>query len=169
MTSKFQGSMVPNYKNIQLSCRLHAHPPWQFCKWCQPELYLHFNPLTHVNPASIVRQQRLAPAVSYPEKARSSAWVFNSRVNRTNHADSWPQKNGKAEQFLVLISFWISSCGLYSPAWPMRNLFNWIQPLSSLVALFFLIVKSEARVVWTFSSWLDVSFGSYIYYLFNRI
>jgi len=129
--------MVPNYKNIQLSCRLHAHPPWQFCKWCQPELSLYFNTLTHVKPASS-DSSRLAPAVSYSEKARSSAWVFNSRVNRAHHANLRPpNKTGKADQVMVLISFWISSCGLYSPAWATHNLFNWTRPLSSLIALFF--------------------------------
>ena len=102
--------MVPDYKNTRSSCRWHADPPWQFCEWCQPELYLNFNPLTHVNQAS--SDSRLAPAVSYSGQIRSSASVFNSGVNRANHADSCPNEVGKAEQFLLLI-FWISSCGPY--------------------------------------------------------
>ena len=101
--------MIPDYKNTRLSCRLHADPPWQFCEWgCQPAPHLNFYPLTHVNLAS--SDSRLAPAVSCSVQIRSFAPVFNSGVNRANHADSCPNEVGKAEQFLLLI-FWISSCG----------------------------------------------------------
>lgn len=109
-SNRWLGGMVTDYKNTQLSCRLHADPPWQFCEWCQPELYLNFNPFDRPCQPGIDRQQRLAPAVSSSRQTKSSARIFNSGVNRSNHADSCPNEIGKAEEFLLLI-FWISSCG----------------------------------------------------------
>lgn len=99
---------------------------------------------------------RLAPAVSCSGQIRSSSSLFNSGVNRANHANSCPNEIGKAEEFLLLI-FWISSCVLCSPSWSMHNLLNWTRSFSSLVpCIVYAICESEGREVQTL--FMDGSF-----------